>query len=160
MSRIDLHAHTIHSDGTLTPTALVRLARDVGLSLLAVTDHDTTAGLAEARAEGARVGVEIVAGCEVSTLLPQGNVHVLGLGFDPDDATFQAFLAEVRNARDERNTRMLARLAAVGKPLTLDEVRKHELDLAFWNTWMKVINVACVFCVPPMTAFTIFTTYG
>lgn len=125
MSRIDLHAHTIHSDGTLTPTALVRLADEVGLSMLAVTDHDTTSGLEEARDEGRRTGIEVIAGCEVSTRIDAGNVHVLGLGFDPSHAGFQRFLAQVRERRDERNVRMLERLAQVGAPITMEEVRKH-----------------------------------
>jgi predicted metal-dependent phosphoesterase TrpH len=123
MSRIDLHAHTIHSDGTLTPTQLVRLAKEVGLSLLAVTDHDTTSGLEEATAEGLRLGVEILPGCEISTRIPQGNVHVLGLGFEPGDAGFQRFLAHVREARDRRNDRLFENLAKLGLPLTREEVQ-------------------------------------
>lgn len=122
---IDLHSHTEHSDGTLTPTALARLARDVGLSLLALTDHDTTAGLEEARAEGLRVGVELLAGCEISTRIDTGNVHVLGLGIDPGHGPFQRFLGSVREAREERNERMFKRLASLGVPVTREEVAVH-----------------------------------
>jgi predicted metal-dependent phosphoesterase TrpH len=122
MSRIDLHAHTEHSDGTHAPAALVRLARDVGLALLAVTDHDTTSGLPEAQAEGRALGVEVVVGCEISTRIAQGNVHVLAYDFDPEDAAFQGFLAGVRAARDRRNERILQRLVELGVPLTAEEV--------------------------------------
>lgn len=122
MTRIDLHAHTEHSDGTLTATALVRLARDVGLALLAVTDHDTTAGVAEAAAEGHALGVEILPGCEVSTRIAAGNVHVLGLDVDPGDGAFQRFLSTVREAREQRNERIFERLARLGVPLTREEV--------------------------------------
>lgn len=125
MARIDLHAHTEHSDGTLTAAALVRLARDVGLSLLAVTDHDTTAGLAEAEAEGRALGVAILPGCEISTRIAEGNVHVLGLGVDAADLSFQRFLSTVRESRDRRNERMLERLAALGVPVTHEEVLAH-----------------------------------
>jgi 3',5'-nucleoside bisphosphate phosphatase len=127
MPPIDLHAHTIYSDGTLTPTALVRLARESGLELLAVTDHDTTAGLDEARAEGRAQGVEILAGCEVSTRIPEGNVHVLGLGFDDRDTGLQRFLEGVRVARARRNVRMYERLAKLGMPLKPEDVERHAL---------------------------------
>ena len=125
MSRIDLHAHTEHSDGTLPAAALVRLARDVGLSTLAVTDHDTTVGFAEAKAEGETLGVEVIPGCEVSTRGGGGNVHVLGLGIEPADASLQHFLAEVRVARERRNEAILRRLAALGVPVTREEVEAH-----------------------------------
>lgn len=125
MSRIDLHAHTNHSDGTVTPTALARLAREVGLSLLALTDHDTTSGLAEAQAEGRALGVEIIAGCEISTRIPEGNVHVLAYGFDPGDAGFQRFLVGVREARERRNDRMFDKLASLGVPVLREEVMRH-----------------------------------
>lgn len=125
MSRIDLHAHTEHSDGTFTAAALVRLARDVGLSLVAVTDHDTTSGLAEARAEGETLGIEVLAGCEISTRGAGGNVHVLGLGVEPGHAGLQRFLAQVRAAREQRNEQILLRLAALGVPVTREEVEAH-----------------------------------
>lgn len=122
---IDLHSHTEHSDGTLTPTALARLARAVGLSLLALTDHDTTAGLEEADAEARRQGVELLPGCEISARIPTGNVHVLGLGIDPGHTPFQRFLAGVRQAREARNERIFERLAALGAPVTPEEVAVH-----------------------------------
>ena len=125
MTRIDLHAHTNHSDGTFTPVALVRLARDIGLSLLAVTDHDTTSALLEAQAEGRTVGVEVLSGCEISTRNADGNVHVLGLGFEPGDAAFQNFLARVREARERRNERIFEKLAALGVPVTHEDVHAH-----------------------------------
>jgi len=125
MSRIDLHAHTNHSDGTFTPVALVRLARDIGLSLLAVTDHDTTSALPEAQAEGRAMGVEILSGCEISTRTADGNVHVLGLGFEPSDAAFQHFLARVREARERRNEGIFEKLAALGVPVTHEDVHAH-----------------------------------
>ena len=123
--RIDLHAHTTHSDGTLTPAELVRLAWQRGLGALAVTDHDTTAGLPEARRVGAAVGVEILDGCEVTAHLPAGIVHILAYGFDPEDADFQAMLVDVRRGRDERNVVILEKLTALGVPVTESEVSRH-----------------------------------
>ncbi len=120
---IDLHAHTIHSDGTMTPTELVEAAADCGLAALAVTDHDITSGLAEAHVAGERLGVEIIDGCEISAELPTGTVHILAYAFDKDDAPFQALLEEVRVGRDERNVIILEKLAALRMPLDESEIR-------------------------------------
>jgi hypothetical protein len=120
----DLHTHTTASDGTLTPTELVRAARERGLSLLAITDHDTTAGVAEARraAAGDGAAVRIVPGVELSAEGPPGKCHLLGLGIDPDDETLREALARLSGDRQTRNARMAERLRALGVPLTLDEV--------------------------------------
>lgn len=120
--RIDLHAHTTHSDGTSTPTELVQAAADIDLAALAVTDHDITSGLAEARAAGERLGVEIIDGCEISTMLPTGSVHILAYAFDVEDAGLQELLGEVRGCREVRNGRILEKLAGLGMPLEADEV--------------------------------------
>ncbi len=122
---IDLHAHTVHSDGTMTPTELVQHAAEIGLTALAVTDHDTTSGLEEARTAGEAAGVEVLNGCEISCTIPSGVVHMLTYGFDENDAAFQSLLKSVREGRDKRNEGILAKLEELGKPLTLDEVRKH-----------------------------------
>ena len=123
--RIDLHAHTNHSDGTLTPAELAERAHAVGLSALAVTDHDTTAAVAEVRARAQDLGVEIFDGCEISTTLPTGTVHVLAYGFDPENAVFQGFLENIRIRRDERNWAILDRLATLDLPLEREEVLAH-----------------------------------
>lgn len=122
MDRIDLHAHSKHSDGTLTPADLVELAATEGLRAISLTDHDTTSGVAEAMETGARLGVEVIPGCEVSTSVDGRSVHVLAHGFPPDHPPFESFLEEVRATRVERNRRMLERLAELDCPLTLEEV--------------------------------------
>ena len=83
---IDLHAHTTASDGDRSPTALAEAAAQIGLTALAVTDHDTTAGIAEAQEAGRRLGVEIVPGIELSAEFSGGQCHVLGLCIDPESA--------------------------------------------------------------------------
>ncbi len=125
--RIDLHAHTTHSDGTLSPSELVRLAWQKGLGALAITDHDTTEGLAEAHRVGEQVGVEILDGCEVTALLPSGIVHILAYGFPVDDADFQALLERVRTGRDERNVAILAKLESLGIQLTHEDICRHAI---------------------------------
>jgi predicted metal-dependent phosphoesterase TrpH len=123
--RIDLHAHTTHSDGTLEPQDLVRHARAVGLAALAVTDHDTTSALPRAREVGIAEGVEIIDGCEVSASMNGMNVHVLAYGFRPTDPAFLRFLESVCVERDVRNEAILARLSELGVPVTHEEVNVH-----------------------------------
>lgn len=121
--RIDLHAHTHCSDGSLRPAALVALAKEVGLSGLAVTDHDTTAGLHEARAAGASMGVDVWLGVEITARFPGRAMHLLAYGFDEREPDFVAMLEEIVRGRELRNPRILDRLAALGVPVTMDEVR-------------------------------------
>ena len=125
MTRIDLHAHTTHSDGTCSPEALAEEARRVGLSGIAVTDHDTTTAIAPVRRAAADYGIQVFDGCEISTRLPSGIVHVLAYGFDPEHERLQSFLEGVRDARDARNKIILAKLNDLGLTLTMDEVMQH-----------------------------------
>jgi predicted metal-dependent phosphoesterase TrpH len=120
---VDLHTHTRRSDGVLEPGALVSAAADVGVHLLALTDHDTLAGVREVCAAGAPPGIEVLAGVEINCIVPgepglwEGELHVLGLGVDPDDAAFEAALALQRDARRIRFGRMLERLRELGMPI-------------------------------------------
>lgn len=120
---IDLHTHTTASDGSLTPTELLHLAREVGLSAVAVTDHDTVAGLAEAKAAGREVGVEVVPGCELSVGEGSRSMHILGL-FLPDEPTrLQESLDFVISARMGRNQKIVNKLNELGVDITLDEIK-------------------------------------
>jgi predicted metal-dependent phosphoesterase TrpH len=111
---IDLHLHTTASDGRLAPAALVALAADRGLQVIAVTDHDTVAGLDEARAAARARGMRLVDGIEVTAIECGRDVHVLGYFFDPDDARLATLLERQRGARIERAREIGARLAALG----------------------------------------------
>jgi len=118
----DLHAHTTASDGTLSPTELVQAAAAVGLSVLAVTDHDTTAGVAEAQQAAAPLGIRLVPGVELSAEGPPGKCHLLGLGIDPHHPRLTETLATLSENRRQRNAKIVARLNALGVPLTLEQV--------------------------------------
>ena len=107
---IDLHLHTTASDGRLTPTALVALAARAGLRILSVTDHDTVAGLAEARDAAAVHGVRLVTGIEMTAVDSGRDVHVLGYFFDPEDRDLARFLQVQRLARIERVREIAHRL--------------------------------------------------
>lgn len=119
---IDLHLHSTASDGTLAPAAVVRRAAAARLSAIALTDHDTFAGIAEAKAEGRRAGIEVIAGVELSLEHGPGTFHLLGLFTDPDDPDLAAALARLIGGRDERNRLLAERLTELGMPLTVDEV--------------------------------------
>src|SRR5436190_23411759 len=121
MSFIDLHAHTTASDGSLTPTQLVALAKSEGLAALAVTDHDTVAGLAEARAAAKLAGIELVNGMELSVKWDEGTFHLLGYLFEEGPGLSKG-LAKLQALRHDRNTRMIAKLNELGMSVSADEV--------------------------------------
>ena len=114
MLNADLHCHSVVSDGTLEPEALAARAKCNGVELWALTDHDATGGQARARAAAAAAGLPWVSGVEISVTFARETVHVLGLGFDIDDAALAAGLAATRDGREQRAREMAASLAQVG----------------------------------------------
>lgn len=121
-SRVDLHCHTTASDGGLEPEALVARAADLGLEVLAITDHDTTGALPVARAEARRWGITVVPGVEISTLNKREEIHILGYFVDLDNPELQALLARTREARRERAQKMLVQLSRLGLPIAWERV--------------------------------------
>ena len=120
--RIDLHTHSLVSDGTDTPAELVRKAHAVGLDVVALTDHDTFDGLDEAAAEGERLGIRVVRGMELSCSRRGNSVHVLAYGGDPTSPGLAAEMARVRDGRLGRLAGVLAKLAELGVPASEAEV--------------------------------------
>jgi hypothetical protein len=114
MPRYDLHSHSTHSDGTLSPTALVARAKVQGVDVLALTDHDEVSGLAEARAAARDAGIGFVCGTEVSVTWERTTIHVLGLGIDPECTELTEGLAGIRAGRSERARRIGVALADAG----------------------------------------------
>ena len=112
---VDLHLHTTASDGKLTPTELVQLAASKGLQTISVSDHDTTAGLAEAqRAVDSIPGMRLIPGIELSCDVPGGEVHMLGYFMDIADQGFQEILVTFREGRLARGEGMVKKLAEFG----------------------------------------------
>lgn len=122
--RIDLHTHSTASDGTLSPTELMRAAKDAGLSAIALTDHDTFEGLPEARAEAQRLGLELVPGCELSLDYAGLPTHMLALFVDSPTGAVAGELNRVKLARTERNERMIEKLRTVGVHLRMEDVAR------------------------------------
>jgi len=116
VARYDLHAHSTHSDGLLTPAALVRRAAVRGVDVLALTDHDELSGLSEARAEAEASRLTLVAGTELSVTWRDITLHVLGLRIDADCPSLRDGLAKIRAGRADRARRIGASLADAGIP--------------------------------------------
>lgn len=123
--RIDLHTHSSVSDGTDTPTQLVRKAAETGVDVLGLTDHDTFDGLREARLAAEAVGVVVLPGIEMSCQLEGASVHLLGYGCDPHVEALLDELARVRVGRSGRLPEMLAKLAELGMPITELEIAEQ-----------------------------------
>ncbi|MDW7991249.1 MAG: PHP domain-containing protein [Anaerolineae bacterium] len=120
--RVDLHIHTTASDGLFSPSEVVRLAVERNIAAIAIADHDTIAGIAEAQAAAIGTGLEVVPGVELSSEGEWGDFHILGLYVNPQDGSLQERLKELRAGRAARARRMLERLAALGKPLEWEQV--------------------------------------
>lgn len=118
---VDLHMHSLASDGACSPMDVVQTAQAVGLSAIALTDHDTLAGLAEARAAGKRLGIRVIGGVELSAMDGREEVHVLGLHLSRTES-LELALSDFRLRRLQRAEAMVARLNALGIPLSLDAV--------------------------------------
>lgn len=121
--RIDLHTHTTASDGLLAPEALVALAHEAGVGVLAVADHDTTDGVDPAAAAGPQVGMEIIPAVEINTDVDESEVHVLGYYIDHHLPWFQEFLGRLRDGRVNRAARMVEKLNALGIRIDFARVR-------------------------------------
>ena len=114
LTNADLHCHSVVSDGTLQPEALAQRAKANGVELWALADHDEIGGQRRARDAAAAVGLPYLTGTEISVTFAGLTVHIVGLGFDPDNAALAAGLAGTRGGRDERARDMADGLAKVG----------------------------------------------
>lgn len=127
--RIDLHTHSTCSDGTLTPAEVIAAAAAADLDVVALTDHDTTAGWQEASAAAEAAGIRLVGGIEISCrwygAMPAIPLHLLAYLVDPADEALAAELARVRDARVHRAERMVDLMRADGIDVTMDEVRGY-----------------------------------
>lgn len=120
----DLHSHTNASDGEKTPEQVVCRARELGLSAVAITDHDTVAAVPAALREGLRIGQKVIPGVELSTREEERTVHLVGLYIDPSNPGLAERLAYLRETRRERNRKILERLAQVGIRLDPGRIRQ------------------------------------
>lgn len=126
--RLDLHIHTTASDGAWEPAEVVHGARSGGLHAIAVTDHDTVAGVAGAQSAGAEAGITVIAGCELSSTLDGRELHILGYGVDTSNEALLERGVRARVRRRERMAEMVERLRAQGIDVDLDSVEEMTGD--------------------------------
>ncbi|MFI3272881.1 MAG: PHP domain-containing protein [Pseudomonadota bacterium] len=132
---VDLHTHTTASDGTDSPSEVVRKAAKLGLLAVAITDHDTTAGHAEAFEAGKKYQIEVIGGCELSTTheVPTQNnsetkklsVHILGLWLPKDEQLYADYLYRLQNVRNLRNMQMIEKLQGLGVNISYEELLRQ-----------------------------------
>lgn len=123
--RCDLHMHSRCSDGTLEVEALVEAVHAAGVSVFALTDHDTLMGLGRAAERARSLGITLVPGVEISTRLGPLELHILGYGFDPEHAALNAALVGQREAREGRIPRIVERLHQLGLGVTVEDVYRE-----------------------------------
>jgi len=121
----DLHAHSTCSDGALSPTDLVTRAAGRGVTHLALTDHDTLAGLAEAQMAATHNGIELINGVEISVTWQRKPLHIVGLGFDIGDPVLNSLLEELQLTRRQRAEKIAAKLAKKGVKEPLEHASRH-----------------------------------
>jgi predicted metal-dependent phosphoesterase TrpH len=125
LGQVDLHVHSTASDGRLSPTQVIREAAGRGLQYIALADHDSVAGIAEAKAAAAGfAGLQVIPGIEISTDIPQGEVHMLGYFFDYTDPGLLAKLEDFKNSRLKRAEKMVGKLGDLGIPVEWRRVKE------------------------------------
>lgn len=123
-STVDLHIHSVFSDGLHTPTEIVAMARQIGLRLIAISDHDTVDGIAEAQRAAAGTELTVIPGLEISATAGNSEVHILGYFVDDTNAELGAALTRFRESRLERGEQMVAKLRTMGICLSWERVRE------------------------------------
>ncbi len=120
---VDLHTHSTASDGSVSPAHLMRMAADIGLKAIALTDHDTLEGIPEARATAQELGITLIPGVEMSLHWDRGEMHMLALWLEPGPGPLQDRLDEIQESRNLRNQRIVERLQESGVKITFEEVK-------------------------------------
>ena len=122
---IDLHLHSTHSDGTMTPSELVKKAAHIGLSAISITDHDTVSGTEEALSEGGACSVEVIPGLEISVKHKGLTLHLLGYNFNWLDEQLVKILDRLQAAREDRNLKIIKKFQAMGINITEQDLKNE-----------------------------------
>ena len=127
---VDLHMHTIHSDGSNSPAEIVRLAKKNGLDTISITDHDSLNGFSEAFNEGKKLGVEVIPGVEISSDIGDHEVHILGYFMEPDNEELERYLVFFRGERYKRAIRIVDKLRTLGFNITIEDILQEAQNSA------------------------------
>ncbi len=120
--KVDLHTHTNFSDGFYSPVELLKKAKENGIGIISITDHDSVSGVKEARKISDLIGIEIIPGLEISTEIGDNEIHILGYFVDPDNKELERYLVFFREERYKRAIRIVEKLNSLGIQLTMDDV--------------------------------------
>ncbi|QHQ61193.1 PHP domain-containing protein [Anaerocolumna sedimenticola] len=159
MKYIDLHVHSNVSDGTLTPSEVVNLAVKSQLAAIALTDHDTLAGIQQAQAAAlseteAGNPIQVIPGTELSVFYRKRDIHILGLFVDGNNTILYQALENARLKRDERNEKMTANLRSAGIDITVDKLRQEEGEAVLTRAHFAKFMVKYGYCKSMQDAFT------
>ncbi|MBL0209619.1 MAG: PHP domain-containing protein [Holophagaceae bacterium] len=150
---LDLHCHSLFSDGTDSPEELVRMGVEAGLAALALTDHDTLDGLPRFLGQQPSVKTRLIPGIELSCRFLGRSLHVLGLFLDPQDATLRKRLVDLRQRREDRNLRMVGKLQSMGVSITWELVQAQAPTALVARPHFAKALVACGAASSPPDAF-------
>ncbi len=156
----DLHCHSYCSDGELSPRELVARAADKGVRILALTDHDTVDGVAEARAASDDYALKLIPGVELTALWGKRVVHIVGLGFDPDNPGLQVYLQDLKKLRDQRAELIAARLVKKGCPDLLEKAKALAGEGQIGRPHFAQAMVAARVVDSPAKAFSLYLGAG
>ena len=143
MRRIDLHVHSNCSDGALSPSEIMRRAKESGISIISLTDHDTVSGLKEGRRAASKYGVTFINGIEISSHLEGfGEIHILGYAFNQDDERFNSELVKIKSLRRERIAKIFDKLKDNGIEFDEDVKRsaRGRVDIAYLLKGAKYVE--------------------
>jgi predicted metal-dependent phosphoesterase TrpH len=160
---IDLHTHTDASDGRCTPAELAERAREAGVTVLSVTDHDTVAACRAAETACAAAGIAFVPGIEITAVREEADIHILGYFVDPASASLLRFLAEQRQRRFDRIAKMIRRLAELGIPLDAEAIMRPAIEnpgTAIGRPWIARALVAGRYVASTNEAFAQWLSRG
>lgn len=160
MGIIDLHTHSTESDGTLSPEDLVGHAKELGLSAIALTDHDTVNGLPKARRKAKELGIELVPGIELSTDYEGMEVHILGYYMDETEPAFLTKLQEFVDGRERRNDQMMELLQKEGFAITMEDLRRENPDSVITRAHISRYLVEHGFVKDKATVFQVYLGDG
>ena len=138
--KADLHNHSYFSDGFLSPREIVRLASDANCDLFALTDHDSTSGIVEAKSEADKLGINLINGVEISAFWRNSAVHIVGLGIDIDNDELQTGLEFNQTLRKERAKKIALGLWRSGIKDALEKAQMLRLSHAYKNTFCANVN--------------------
>jgi 3',5'-nucleoside bisphosphate phosphatase len=124
-SKVDLHLHTTASDGTFSPSEVVSFAKDIGLDIISITDHDTVSGVAEAMKTGETAGIEVIPGIEMGSDVDGFDIHILGYFIDHTDKPFVKYLKDLQALRMSRANEIISRLQKHKLDITMEDVIKQ-----------------------------------